>query len=174
MMDRETIVRLVRESDAFQGEARYLERGGYQLTEQPRLFKHLEDDLVRVVFATNVTEVVEGTVVAMVTLYDQRQKYNIYAHTICAGPRVNVMLNSRHSQMPQAMPQPGALGEAAIARFIGWKDAAWGKFLNEELLYGPETASAIWIASFWKAMDRMFGLNTLVNYDPDAVIAAAV
>ncbi|HMV32071.1 MAG TPA: hypothetical protein PKA50_08100 [Gemmatimonadales bacterium] len=174
MMDRETIVRLVRESDAFQGEARYLERGGYQLTEQPRLFKHLEDDLVRVVFATNVTEVVEGTVVAMVTLYDQRQKYNIYAHTICAGPGVNILLKARFNPMPQARPQPGVAGEAAIAQFVAWKEASWTKFLNDELLLGTETASSLWIATFWKALDRMFGGGHLVNYDPDAILAAHI
>ncbi len=173
-MSREEIVREIISCENWKSEIYYVNRGGYEVVPEPRLFKYLEDDVVRVVFPTTVTEVTEGTVVAMVCLYDMRKKYNVYTHTICAGPRVNVMLNSRHSQMPQAMPQPGALGEAAIARFIGWKDAAWGKFLNEELLYGPETASAIWIASFWKAMDRMFGLNTLVNYDPDAVIAAAV
>ncbi len=174
MMDRETIVRLVRESDAFQGEARYLERGGYQLTEQPRLFKHLEDDLVRVVFATNVTEVVEGTVVAMVTLFDQRQKYNIYAHAICAGPGVNILLKARFNPMPQARPQPGVAGEAAIAKFVAWKEASWTKFLNDELVLGTETASSLWIATFWKALDRMFGGGHLVNYDPDAILAAHV
>lgn len=174
MMDRDTIVRLVRESDAYAGEARYLERGGYRLIEEPRLFKHLEDDLVRVVFATTATEVVEGTVVAMVTLYDQRQKYNIYAHTICAGPGVNILLKARFNPMPQARPQPGVAGEAAIAQFVAWKEASWVKFLNDELLLGSEAASAIWIATFWKALDRMFGGGHLVNYDPDAILAAHV
>lgn len=174
MMDRDTIVRAITGSENWKSEIAYVKRGGYEVVPEPRLFKYLENDVVRVVFPTTVTEVTEGTVVAMVCLYDMKNRYNIYAHTICAGPRVNVMLDARHSQMPQAMPQPGAQGEAAIARFVAWKQAAWGKFLTEELLLGAETASAIWIASFWKALDRMFGHNNLVNYDPDGVLAAHV
>jgi hypothetical protein len=46
---------------------------------------------------------------------------------------------------------------AVIAKFIAWKQAAWGKFLNEELEQGTAAASARWLASFWKALDRMYG-----------------
>jgi hypothetical protein len=174
MMDRATIVREIISSENWKSEIRYVNRGGYEVATEPRLFKYLEDDMVRVVFPTSATEVTEGTVVAMVTLYDQKNRYNVYTHTICAGPRVNVMLDARHSQMPQAMPQPGAAGEAAIARFKAWKEAAWYRFLNEELALGSEVASAIWIANFWKALDRMFGTGHLVNYDPDQVLAAYI
>jgi hypothetical protein len=73
--------------------------------------------------------------------------------------------------MPQALPQPGKAGEKAIAQFVGWKQAAWTRFLNDELDLGTERASAIWIANFWKALDRMFGGGHLRHYDPDAVIA---
>ena len=165
------IVDAVRRSDNFVSEVRYVARGGYEVVDQPRLFKHLEHGLVRVVFPTTVSEVVEGTVVALVCLYDQREQYNVYAHTICAGPGVNTLLRASFSQMPQALPQPGRDGEKAIAQFVAWKEAAWVKFLNDELELGTEDASALWLASFWKALDRMFGSGHLVGYDPSIVLA---
>jgi hypothetical protein len=166
------IVEAVRRSENFRSEVRYVARGAYQVADQPRLFKHLEQGLVRLVFPTTVTEVVEGTVVALVCLYDQREQYNVYAHTICAGPGVNVLLRASFSQMPQALPQPGRDGEKAIAQFVAWKEAAWVKFLNEELDLGIEEATTVWLANFWKALDRMFGGGHLVGYDPSAVLAS--
>jgi hypothetical protein len=165
------IVDAVRRSDNFKSEVRYIARGSYEVTDQPRLFKLLEHGLVRVVFPTTVSEIGEGTVVALVCLYDQREQYNVYAHTICAGPGVNVLLRASFSQMPQALPQPGRDGERAIAQFVAWKEAAWVKFLNDELELGTEEASAIWLANFWKALDRMFGGGHLVGFEPSAVLA---
>jgi hypothetical protein len=172
MGDMQSIVLAVRESENFKSEVRYIARGEYSVATEPRLFKHLADDLVRVVFPTTVTEVTEGTVIALVCLYDRRQHYNVYAHTICAGPGVNVLLRATFSPMPQARPQPGRDGDRAIAQFVAWKEASWVKFLNEELDLGTADASARWIANFWKALDRMFGGGHLINYDPDAVLAA--
>ncbi len=165
------IVDAVRRSENFRSEVRYLARGAYEVADQPRLFKHLENDLVRVVFPTMATELVEGTVVALVCLYDLRENVNVYAHTICAGPAVNVLLRASFTQMPQALPQPGRSGERAVAQFVAWKEAAWVKFLNDELDLGTEEASAVWLANFWKALDRMFGGGHLVGYDPSAVLA---
>ena len=166
------IVDAVRRSDNFGSEVRYIARGAYEVTDQPRLFKHLEHGLVRVVFPTTVSEVVEGTVVALVCLYDQRERYNVYTHTICAGPGVNVLLRASFSPMPQALPQPGRDGERAIAQFVAWKEAAWVKFLNDELDLGTEEASAIWLANFWKALDRMFGGGHLVGFDPASAVTS--
>jgi len=163
MSDMATIVRTVRESENFKSELRYIGRGGYEITEGPRLFKHLENNLVRVVFPTTVTRVDAGTIVALVCLYDARERYNVYAHTICAGPGVNALLKAIHSPMPTALPQPGAKGEEAIGKFVAWKEAAWTRFLNEELDVGLDKASAIWIGNFWKALDRMFGGGCLVS-----------
>jgi hypothetical protein len=173
MGDMEDVVRKVRESENFRSEVLYIGRGGYQISPHPRLFKNLEDDLVRVVFPTEVSEVTEGTVVALVCLFDRRQDANVYAHTICAGGGVNVLLRAFDSPMPQAMPQPGPRGPRAIRQFVAWKEASWVKFLNDELEMGTATASEIWIASFWKALDRMFGGGCLVAYDPDAILARA-
>ena len=166
------IVDAVRQSDNFKSEIRYVARGAYEVADQPRLFKHLEQGLVRVVFPTTVSEVVEGTVVALVCLYDQREQYNVYAHTICAGPGVNTLLRASFSQMPQALPQPGRAGEKAIALFVAWKEAAWVKFLNDELDLGTEEATTVWLANFWKALDRMFGGGHLVGFDPSAALAS--
>jgi len=162
------IVKAVRASENFRSELRYIRRGGYDVTEEPGLFKHLEHGLVRVVFPTTVTHVDTGTVVALVCLYDLGEGYNVYAHTICAGAGVNALLKAVHSPMPVALPQPGALGEAAIAKFVAWKEAAWTRFLNDELEFGPDEASATWIGSFWKALDRMFGGGHLTGVGPTA------
>ena len=171
MMNMQAIVAAVRESENFKSEIRYIARGGYEVADGPRLFKHLEDDLVRVVFPTTVAETADGTIVAVVCLYDLRERSNVYAHTICAGPGVNILLRAQFNPMPQARPQPGREGEKAIAQFVAWKEAAWVKFLNDELDLGTPAASALWIASFWKALDRMFGQGHLLNYDPEAVRA---
>lgn len=162
--DMAAIVQGVLESDAYRNEIRYVGRGGYEVARTPRLFKHLEHDLVRVVFPTDATIVTEGTIVAMVNLWDKRERHNIYCHTICAGPGVNTLLRALHTPMPVALPQPGKAGEAAIAQFVAWKQAAWVRFLNDELELGAPEASAIWIRNFWRALDRMFGGNVLLNY----------
>jgi len=166
------IVEAIRRSENFKSEVRYIARGAYEVTDRPRLFKHLEQGLVRVVFPTTVSEIVEGTVVALVCLFDEGERSNVYAHTICAGPGVNALLRASFSPMPQALPQPGRAGEKAIAQFVAWKEAAWVKFLNDELELGTEEASAVWLANFWKALDRMFGTGHLVGYDPSAVLAS--
>jgi len=172
-MEMQAIVRAVRESANFKSELRYIGRGGYQVPAEPRLFKHLEDNLVRVVFPTEPQDIADGVVVAIVCLFDQAQNYNVYAHTICAGPGVNVLLRAQFHPMPQARPQPGREGDRAIAQFVAWKEAAWVKFLNDELELGTPRASTIWTANFWKALDRMFGGGHLVNYEPERILASA-
>ncbi len=174
MTEAAEIAKKIRDSQNFQSEVRYIARGGYEAAREPRLFKILENDLVRVVFPTNVREVTEGTVIALVCLYDRRRGENVYAHTICAGPGVNVLLRAFDSPMPQALPQPEPLGPKAIRQFVAWKEAAWVKFLNDELDLGTAKASEIWIANFWKALDRMFGGGHLLAYEPDQVLARAV
>ncbi len=171
MHDFASIVAAVRNSEAFKAELKYIRRGGYDVQDEPRLFKFLEHGLVRVVFATTETEITDGTVIALTCLYDLNNEYNIYGHTICAGPGVNTLLRAFDSRMPQALPQPAPIGEREIRRFVAWKEASWVQFLNDDLDLGTERASQVWLARFWKAMDRMFGGGTLVNYDPEAVLA---
>ena len=153
------IVAAVRASENFKSEVRYIGLGGYTVDPAPRLFKHLDSDLVRVVFATNCTEVCDGAIVTLTTLWDRKHKYNIYAHTIWAP-------------MPSALPQHGRDGEKAIMKFVAWKEAAWVKFLNDELELGNEEASAIWLDNFWKALDRLFGTGHLVEFEPGQLRAA--
>ena len=172
MADRDHIVAAIRASGNFQSEVRYVGRGGYVVADSPRLFKHLEHGLVRVVFPTTATEVSEGTVVAMVCLWDSNQEYNIYTHTICAGGGVNILLRAMDHPLPQALPQPLPDGPRAIRQFVAWKEASWVKFLNDELEMGNARASRRWIASFWKALDRMFGGGNLLGFDPEAEIRA--
>jgi len=57
-------------------------------------------------------------------------------------------------------------------KFVAWKEAAWVKFLNDELELGNEEASAIWLDSFWKALDRLFGTGHLVDFEPGQLRAA--
>lgn len=154
---KERIVKAIRNSENFRSELAYVARGGYTLPHEPRLYKVLEDGLVRVVFPIDPREIVEGTVIAMTCLYDLKQDLNIYAHTICAGPGVNVLMKTIHAPLGQPNPQPGVEGEKAVLKFVAWKEAAWVKFLNEELDLGTREASAIWVRNFWKALDRLFG-----------------
>ncbi len=174
MQDMQAIVQAIITSPNFISEDAYVARGNYRVARTPRLFKHLENELVRAVFPTDVSTIVDGSVVCLTTLYDTRNRVNIYAHTICAGPGVNTLFRAIHTPMPSALPQPGVAGEKAIAQFVAWKQAAWVKFLNDELEYGTEEASAIWIDNFWKALDRLFGTGHLVDFEPGQLRAAFV
>ena len=144
-------------SDAFRVETAYLRRGGIVVTEAPSIFKRIDDRFVRLIFPTNLQEVDDAAVVGLVCLWDLKENLNVYAHCISAGPGVNAQLRSLYSPLNQVKPQPGVAGDKAIAKFITWKQAAWSKFLNEELELGTPEASRRWLASFWKALDRMYG-----------------
>lgn len=89
-----------------------------------------------------------------------------YTHAIFAGPGVHASLKSLFVPATQAKPQPGVDGNKAILKFVAWEEAAWSKFLNDELDMGTESASAIWIANFWKALDRMYGGGNLLDPAP--------
>ena len=161
-MDQQAIINQVRESACFKAEAGSMARGGFHVAEGARLFKPLENNLVRLVFPTTLREIDEGSVIALVCLYDLKTEANTYAHPIFAGASVNAALRSLYNPPTQAKPQPGVKGNRAILKFVAWKQAAWGKFLNEELEMGTERASSIWIESFWKALDRMYGGGNLL------------
>ena len=160
-MKDEEIIREVVASACFRTEAAYLLRGGIETAVRPKLLKHIDDRFVRLMFPTSATEVDDGTVVAMVCLWDCKEALNVYAHCISAGPGVNAQLRSLYSPLNQVKPQPGMEGDKAIAKFIAWKPAAWGKFLNEELDMGTAAASQRWLDGFWKALDRMYGGGNL-------------
>ncbi len=172
MWDQERIVKAIVESGAFIAERKYVERGGYTVSLEPRLFKYIDAPLVRVVFPTDCAVVTEGAVLCITTLFDMSKGENIYGHIICAGPGTNPLLRSPDTPMPSAGPQPEPDGPREVRRFVAWKQASWTKFLNDELDLGNEAASALWIANFWKALDRMFGGGVLQNYDPEQEITA--
>jgi len=167
ILTKKEVVDAVRQSECFKAEAAYAARGGYKTLAGPRLYKELEDEQVRVVFPTNTANLEEGSVIAITCLFDRKENVNIYGHTICAGPGVNALLRAIHAPLGKATPQPGDAGEKAVLHFVAWKQEAWGKFLNDELEYGNRKASEIWIRSFWKALDRMFGGGVLMNVPDD-------
>ena len=162
-MDREQIISAVRDSACFVAEAAYVGRNGFEVADRPRLFKHLEGDRVRLIFPTQVTRIEEGVVVAMVCLFNLETGNNVYAHAISAGPGVNASLKNIFVPEVQTKPQPGIKGNKAILKFVAWKQAAWTKFLNDELELGTDRASAIWMENFWKALDRMYGGGALLS-----------
>lgn len=175
MWTREQIVQEIVESGPFTGERKYVERGGYTVSLEPRLFKVLYDNnLVRVVFPTDCREVSEGAVVCITTLFDMARRETLYGHIICAGPGVNTLLKAKDNPMPPAPPQAPPEGERQVRRFVAWKEASWVKFLNDDLELGNDVAGTLWIASFWKALDRMFGGGYLIDYDPDVVMSDAL
>lgn len=160
--NRETVCRAVSASVAFKAESASLARGGFEVGDRPRLFKLLDDDLVRLIYPVRAPEIAEGAVIALVCLYDLKQTVTVYAHAIHAGPSVNASLRSLFVPETQARPQPGVAGYKAIQKFVAWKQAAWTQFLNDELDLGTERASALWLERFWKALDRMYGGGNLV------------
>lgn len=166
-MTKQEIIDAVRTSPAFEAEVRYAERAGYKVIREARLYKELEESLVRVVFPVDEERLEEGTVIAITCLYDLANKYNIYGHTIIAGPGVNGLLKAAYAPLGGAHPQAGNAGPKAIAQFVAWKQVSWGRFLNEELEIGNVAASARWIKSFWKALDRLFGGGHLMNVPDD-------
>jgi hypothetical protein len=165
MMDKQEqnkIIATVIQSECFRAESACLGRGGFHLRPSPRLFKCLENNLVRVIFPTTVREVDEGTAVGLICLYDRTKAINVYAHAAFAGSTTNASLRSLYNPPTQAKPQPGDAGNRAILKFVAWKEAAWTKFLNDELEMGTARASELWLAAFWKALDRMYGGGNLL------------
>lgn len=160
-MEESHIIEQTVAGDAFRVETAYLHRGGISVSPRPRLLKRMDDRFVRMIFPTDAKEIDDGTVVSIVCLWDAREKLNVYAHCITAGPGANAQLRAIYSPLNQVKPQPGIEGDKAIAKFIAWKQASWGKFLNEELELGTAGASARWLAAFWKALDRMYGGGNL-------------
>lgn len=165
-MNNEEIILAVVESACFRSERACLARGGFPVSDRPRLFKRLENEKVRLIFPTTVTEVDFGVAVGMVCLFDLAERINVYAHAMFAGPDVNASLKSLFVPATQAKPQPGNEGNKAIVKFAAWKTAAWDKFLIDELELGTPRASQIWIESFWKALDRMYGGGNLIGAAP--------
>jgi len=155
------IIRRTVESNVFQVESAYLRRGGISVAARPRLLKRIDQRMVRMIFPTDVREIDDGTVFGLVCLWDIHEDLNVYAHCISAGPGVNAQLRALYSPLNQVKPQPGVAGDQAIAKFMAWKQAAWGKFLNEELEMGTRAASERWLESCWKALDRMYGGGNL-------------
>lgn len=162
-MEREAIIDETRRSACYQAESGYMARAGFEVLNAPRLFKRLENDKVRLIFPTIASRVDEGVAVGLVCLFDLTAKANLYAHPIFAGSGANAALKSLFTPSTQAKPQPGIEGNKAIVKFVAWKQAAWGKFLNDELELGTDEASAIWIRNFWKALDRMYGGGNLLD-----------
>ncbi|MCB9852673.1 MAG: hypothetical protein H6819_06230 [Phycisphaerales bacterium] len=159
----ETVIAEVQSSACFETESAWLARGGCHVSQRPRLFKLLENDMVRIVFPTESTEVDEGTAIGLICLYSIRDRSTVYAHAVFAGSTANASLRSIFNPPNQTKPQPGIEGNKAIVKFVAWKAAAWGKFLNEELALGTAEASRIWLDSFWKALDRMYGGGNLIS-----------
>ena len=167
MSDRERIIEACRSSACFESEEAYAAAGGYGVVADCRLYKELPDGLVRVVFPTDAAELEDGAVVAITCLYDRKKERNVYAHTICAGPGANPTLRAVHSPLGRVTPQPGVAGDKAVLHFVQWKQAAWGRFLNDELELGNKQASAVWLRNFWKALDRLFAGGVLANCPDD-------
>jgi len=162
-MDRDAIINAVRTHACFMSEAAYVAQGGYEVADRPRLFKKLEHEKVRLFFPTRVDLIEEGVVVALVCLFDLADRRTLYAHAVAAGPTVNASLRNLFVPATQANPQPGIEGRKAIVKFVAWKQAAWSKFLNDELELGLAEASAAWLANFWRALDRMYGGGNLLE-----------
>lgn len=160
---QDQIISAVVRSECFQVEAGWLRRGGVTVSESPRLLKHLENQLVRLIFPTTTQTVEEGTAVALICLFDLQKSVTVYAHAAFAGPTANASLRSLYNPPTQAKPQPGVEGNKAILKFVAWKEAAWQKFLVDELELGNAGASRIWLDHFWKALDRMYGGGNLLS-----------
>lgn len=165
--DEAAVVQACLDSECFANETAYVAAAGYRVSPQVRLYKELEDEKVRVVFPTEQAELEDGDVIAITCLFDRRAWRNTYAHTICAGPGANPTLRAVHSPLGRATPQPGVAGDKAVLHFVQWKQAAWGRFLNEELELGNKEASSRYLRGFWKALDRMFGGGVLRNGPDD-------
>ncbi|MBK8267240.1 MAG: hypothetical protein IPK83_02600 [Planctomycetes bacterium] len=161
-----TVVSKVVESDAYRVESACLARSGFPVLRQARLFKILDNNLIRLIFPTDIGLIDDGTAVALVCLHDPSSEKTIYAHTVFAGPDSNHSLQSLYNPPVQSKPQPGDAGNRAILKYVEWKKAAWFKFLNDELEFGTARASEFWLGSFWKALDRMYGGGNLL---PDAL-----
>lgn len=135
-----------------------LERVGSRVEPYPILCKQLPGPYLRLFFpvVSDTPDIEDGTVVALVLLYDLAAGRTLYAHPVHAGPNANPFL--KHLQGPMAAPkaQRGANGDRATLRLLEHKRALWERFQQERETLGPVEAGLRWRGDFYWALQRLY------------------
>ena len=147
------------ESDAWRVEAAYAKRGGFTLSERPRLVQELDERFLEIIFPTNAILLQGGVLVAAAFTYDRETHQVVLSHCLCAGPESEIQFREGRVAFRLPLPRPGAEGERALTTYCAWRKAAWSRFWLEELERGIAVASASWLDEFWRSLEGLFGGN---------------
>jgi len=133
-----------------------LARQGQRIDPQAIVYKDLSATRVRLMFPVTGGEIVRGTVVAVVCLFDRVTDQTLYAHPMHAGPEVNPLVGYVDSPMSAPKPQDGANGSRADGRIIQHKKALWARFLEALPELGREEAGRRWREGYYWALKRLY------------------
>jgi hypothetical protein len=135
-----------------------LERIERRIEPAPLLWRMLPSGHLRLFFpVTGESDAIEeGTVVAIVLLYDLAREEPLYAHPVHAGPGANPLL--RHLGGPMANPkaQEGENGARATLRLLEHKQALWARFELERETLGAAEAGRLWRERYGWSLVRLY------------------
>lgn len=152
-------------SDLWKVETTYAGRGGFAVSEWPRIIRDLGTGFIQLIFPTNAALVQGGTLVAVSVVHSTPRRETVLAHCLSAGaePEVQFLFGDEAF----GLPPPCDDATAARAKYATWRLEAWSRFWLDELDYGIAMASERWLRDFWLALENLFG-GVDVPMSPDA------
>ncbi|MFQ5591542.1 MAG: hypothetical protein ACE5HE_10300, partial [Phycisphaerae bacterium] len=149
----------IRSSNMWKTETAYARRGGFAVSEYPRIIRGLGSGFLQLIFPTNVALVQGGMLVAVSVVHSALRQETVFAHCLCAGPEAEIHFLLGNEAL--GLPQPCHGASDARARYAAWRRDAWSQFWLDELEYGIGYASERWLQGFWSALEDLFGGNDL-------------
>ncbi len=157
------VVAEVLASDEWGVEVAYARRGGFAVSERPRLVSRLDDEFVQVVFPTDALLIQAGSLVGVSFTYHVPSRSVAISHCLAAGPESEIQFLKGGVAFGLPLPQPGAAGDVAKSAYRSWRRSAWSRFWLDELERGLAVASDNWIGAFWNAMASLFDSHDLAT-----------
>jgi len=147
----------LRASRAWRIETAYVARGGFTVGRSPVLAGQLADNAFVAAFPTDA-EFIDGGIPVGLMFYANGSGDVQHVHVLTAGPEPELALLHGDHALGLAPPQ-GAGAPAARQEYVRWRAHAWSGFWLRELEEGLAAASRWWLAGYWEALARLFGLR---------------
>ncbi|HMM74713.1 MAG TPA: hemerythrin domain-containing protein [Gammaproteobacteria bacterium] len=147
-------VTAIRASPAWRIETAYARRGGFRLTEVPRLVTALGDDWTIAVFPTDAEILDGGSIVAAAAYHHRPTGGTHWVQCLVAGAEAETLFVSGDAL---GLPFPGgSYGPQPGLRYAAWRRRAWSRFWLDELELGVHAASTRWLTGYWQALRLLF------------------
>lgn len=157
--DHSDAVKAVCLSELWEVERNYARRGGFEVSECPRIVRRLTDGFLQLIFPTNAVLIQGGSLVGLSVLYSTKLRKAVFAHCLAAGPEPEIQFLLGDEAL--GMPAPCREASPARARYVAWRDEAWSQFWLDELEHGIGVATQRWLRGFWRALEDLFGGNDM-------------